>query len=148
MNSGVSVIETISGNRTRLVSRVTSKCLSGTNPDFRTRDASDVTVSDFFCDDLHARTIPAAEHKGIGKDPKGSEPLNSNLAYPFQLRGVAILLLNDYAARGLLDEEMLPLSKAGLNVIVDSAAPGRISAVLPLYPVQPLHQIAWRVEQK
>jgi hypothetical protein len=43
---------------------------------------------------------------------------------------------------------MLPLSKAGLNVIVDSAAPGRISAVLPLYPVQPLHQIAWRVEQK
>ena len=51
LNNGITPITTVNGEA-RIVRSITSYCISGSNPDYRTLDVGDASFPDYACDDL------------------------------------------------------------------------------------------------
>lgn len=145
LNAGITPIGVLSAGRTYLVKRCTTRFLNGANPDYRIRDAHKVTICDRYADDLAAKELAQLSGKNVGDDPKKNEEPNPNTVTPRVYKALINRLSRDYAELGLLQrvDEII----GGTIVIRELAPTTRLSAQIPLQPVDILDQTAAQINQ-
>lgn len=145
LNAGVTPIG-IRKNSTYLVSRITTRYLNGATVDYRIRDAHKVTVCDRYVDDLIAKAASNLRNKKIANDPIKNEPVpGPGVVTPRVVKALIDRLSQDYAENDLLQN--VTEIKANTLVIREVAPTTRISARVPLQPIDVLHQVAFLVDQ-
>ena len=146
LNSGLSPIGTHSNGKTYLVNRITSRSLTGATPDYRIRGAHKVTIADFFGDDLVAKTSLNMAGFRIADDSlPGAPPAPPGVATPSLWRGLIYGLLDRYSELGLVQN--VDAIKAGVVVQRELSPTTRMTARIPLQPVDNLEQTAAAVDQ-
>lgn len=147
LNAGVTPIG-VRKNSTYLVSRVTTKYYGSSTSvvDYRVRDAHKVTICDRYVDDLIAKAASALRGKTVANDPVKNEPTpGPGVVTPRVVKALIDRLSQDYAENNLLQN--VSEIKANTVVIRESAPTTRISARIPLQPIDVLHQVAFLVDQ-
>lgn len=146
LNSGVSPISTLAGGRTQLVRRITTYFLNGSTNDYRCRDASQVTISDFFADDVSVAATLRFAGKTIGNDPAPGQPLPPPTTItPRQYRSLINEFIALYNNRALLQDAADTI--ASTVVLRETSPSTRLSAQVPLQPIEILLQIGLVVNQ-
>lgn len=146
LNNGVTPIGMNPNSSTFLVNRITTRSLSGAVPDYRIRAAHKVTICDFFADDLQAKAALQNAGKRIANDPpQGVRMPGPQVVTPSVFRGQIVSLLNDYDSNDLLQN--LDQIKQGLIVQRETSPSTRMTARVPLQPIDNLEQIAVAVDQ-
>lgn len=146
LNNGLSPIGVNPTGTTYLVNRITSRSLSGSTADYRIRASHKVTICDFFADDLQAKAILENAGKRIANDPaEGVQLPGPQVVTPSIFRGQIYSLLNSYDANDLLQN--LADIKAGTIVQREAVPSTRMTARIPLQPIDNLEQIAVAVDQ-
>lgn len=146
LNNGLTPIAVNPNGTTYLVNRITSRSLSGSTADYRIRPAHKVTICDFFADDLHAKATLQNAGKRIANDPpRGARPPGPSVITPTIFQGQIFALLNDYDQNDLLQN--LDQIKTGTVVQRETSPSTRMSARIPLQPIDNLEQIAVAVDQ-
>lgn len=146
LNNGLSPIAVTSAGSTYLVDRITSRSLSGATADYRIRDAHKVTICDFFADDVQAKAALQMAGKRIANDPpEGAKAPGPQVATPSTFRGLIVSVLNSYANNDLLQN--VEQIKAGLIVQRETNPSTRMSARVPLQPIDNFEQAAVAVDQ-
>lgn len=145
LNAGVTPIG-VRKNSTYLVSRITTRYLNGANVDYRIRDAHKVTVCDRYVDDLIAKAAASLRGKTIANDPVKNEPTpGPGVVTPRVVKALIDRLSQDYAENDLLQN--VSEIKANTLVVRESSPTTRMSARIPLQPIDVLHQVAFLVDQ-
>lgn len=145
LNSGLTPIRIQDGGRTSLVRRITTRFKSGSTLDYRIRDSHKVTVEDRFADDLRARTALTMAGKQISQDPVGNEPPVPNAITPTAYRNLVRQLIREYGDNGLLSDVATIINQT--IVQIESSTPDRITAYIPLRPINTWNQTAIRIDQ-
>lgn len=146
LNAGLSAIGVGSGGSTFLYKRVTTRFKNGANVDYRIREANKVTIEDFFADELMLAVQAAMDGKNIGDDPaKGQPEPAPNVATPRLLKSIINSKLRDYFGKGLIQD--LPATIQNTLVQRETSPTNRMSAMIPLKPVDPWDQAAIRIDQ-
>lgn len=146
LNSGLTPIAVSSGGSTYLVKRITTRFLTSSQPDYRIRDPHKVTISDRYADDLQAKARTQLRGKNIGDDPRANEPEPApNVVTPRNVKAMINRLTVDYGENGLLQQ----VSTITAETLVQRASSPttRISAQIPLRPVDILDQVAIQINQ-
>lgn len=147
LNQGVTPIAFTDGGAPYVVRAVTSQCKSGSNFDYRVRDAHIVTVADRFTNDLVVKLALSPWSK-ITRDPTGNRPEPaSEFATPRRIKATIEQLLSDYASNGWIDPASLPSLIAGTVVGQDPSLPSRMNIQVPLMAAILLHQHALLVKE-
>lgn len=147
LNQGVTPISYTDGGAPFVVRAVTSQCKSGSNFDYRVRDAHIVTVADRFTADLVAR-VNAAPWTKITRDPTGNRPEpGAEFCTPRRMKALVEQLLSDYASAGWIDPASLDKAIAGTVCGPDPLVPTRMNTSIPLYSAILLHQHALLVKE-
>lgn len=134
------------GGASYLVKRVTTRSMNGSTPDPRIRDAHKVTICDFFTDDLVAKTELQFSGKDLADAPAtGQAPPGPNVVTPQNYRDAIFQLLTEYAGNDQL--QRLAEIKAGVVVQREATPPTRLSARIPLQPIDIADQFAVAVDQ-
>lgn len=144
--NGITPIAVSRPGVTYLVSRVTTRSLSGAVYDPRIKDAHKVTICDFYADDLLNKANLEMGGKAIGDDVALGQRLpGATVVTPKMFKNIIIKLTSDYGNRDLLQniEEI----KAGIQVVREVSPSTRLSARIPLQPIDVLHQTATNVDQ-
>lgn len=129
-----------------LVKRVTSRSLSGAVADYRIRDAHKVTVCDFFTDDVIVAASLGFSGKVVGNDPgPGQVPPGSLVVTPRVFKSLISGLVVKYGNNSLLQNVAAIL--AATVVVKETSPPTRISALIPLQPIDILDQVGVVVNQ-
>lgn len=146
LNNGLTPLGVNPNGSTYIVNRITSRSLSGSTADYRIRPAHKVTICDFFADDLQAKAILQNAGKRIANDPpKGARVPGPSVCTPSQFQGQIFGLLNQYDENDLLQN--LADIKAGTIVQRETSPSTRMTARIPLQPVDNLEQMAVAVDQ-
>jgi phage tail sheath gpL-like len=146
LNNGISPIGMNPNGTTYLVNRITTRSLSGSVADYRIRPAHKVTICDYFADDIQAKAALQNAGKRIANDPpQGGKTPGPLVVTPSIFRGQIVSLLNDYNERDLLQN--IDEIKAGLVVQRETTPSSRMSARVPLQPIDNLEQMAIAVDQ-
>lgn len=146
LNSGITPIGVFANGNTYLVSRITTRFLNGSNVDYRIRDAHKVTICDRYSDDLQAKYALQFRGKQIGDDPVKNQPTpGANVVTPRVLKAAINRLTHDYEENDLLQR----VGEIIANTIVqrESSPSTRMSAQIPLFTADVLHQIATQINQ-
>ena len=147
LNQGVTPIAFTDGGAPYIVRAVTTQCKSGSNFDYRVRDAHIVTVPDRFTADLLARVATAPWTK-ITRDPTGNRPEpGAAFCTPRRMKSLVERLLSDYVSAGWLDPVKLADMIAGTVCGQDPLVPSRMNTSIPLYSAILLHQHALLVKE-
>lgn len=146
LQNGITPIASNPNGTTYMVKRITTRSLNGSNADYRIRDAHKVTVCDFFSDDLIAKTVLQYSGKDIADDPPegGREP-GPQVVTPSRYRACVFRLLTDYDENDQLDD--VAAIKAGTIVQRESSPRTRMSALVPMRPIDIADQFAIQVNQ-
>lgn len=146
LNAGLSPIGVGDAGTTYLYKRVTSRFKNGAVVDYRIREAGKVTIEDFFGDDLQIQVTAAMDGKVIGDDPvKGQPEPAPSVATPRVLKSIINRLLREYFDKGLIQNVATTIAN---TVVQREVSPtNRMSALIPLEPVDPWDQAALRVDQ-
>lgn len=144
LNAGLTPIGVRNG-RTYLVKRITTRFLSGSTVDYRARDAHKVTVCDRYADDLLVKAASQLRGKSIGDDPKKNESLPGTVITPRVVKAMINRLTRDYGEDGLVQR----VAEIILGTIVqrETSPATRMSAQIPLQPIDILDQVAMQVNQ-
>lgn len=146
LNNGISPIGVSTNGSSYLVNRITTRSLNGATNDYRIRAAHKVTICDFFGDDLLAKTVLQFSGKRIMDDPaKGQRPPGGSVLTPTVYKGAILGLLDLYDSNDLLDN--LALIKSGLVVQREVSPSTRMSARIPLRPIENAEQFAIALDQ-
>jgi phage tail sheath gpL-like len=146
LNNGITPIAVNPNNTTYLVQRITTRSLSGAVADYRIRPAHKVTICDFFSDDLHAKAALGFSGKRIANDPPpGARTPGPSVVTPSDFRGLIYSVLNDYEENDLLQN--VADIKTGTVVQRETSPTTRMTARVPLQPVDNLEQMAVAVDQ-
>jgi phage tail sheath gpL-like len=147
LNQGVTPLSYTDGGQPFIVRAVTTQCKSGSNFDYRVRDAHIVTVGDRFTADAVAK-LAASPWTKITRDPVGSakEP-GPEFATPRRVKAMYEQLLSDYASNGWIDPAKLATAIEGTQVGQDPIVPSRMNSSIPLYSAILLHQHALLVKE-
>jgi phage tail sheath gpL-like len=146
LNAGLSPIGVGAAGTSFLFKRVTTRFKNGSVVDYRIREANKVTIEDFFADDLQIQVVAAMDGKVIGDDPiKGQPEPAPTVATPRVLKSIINRLLREYSDKGLIQNLVDTIQ----NTIVqrETSPTNRMSAVVPLQPVDSWDQAAIRVDQ-
>lgn len=147
LNQGVTPIAYTDGGAPYIVRAVTSRCKSGSNFDYRVRDAHIVTVTDRFTADLVAK-VAAAPWTKVTRDPTGNRPEpGPEFCTPRRMKALIEQLVSDYASAGWIDPARLGDIIAGTVVGQDPLVPSRLNTSVPLYAAILLHQHALLVKE-
>ncbi len=146
LNNGVSPIGVNPNGSTYLVNRITTRSLNGSNNDYRIRDSHKVTICDFFGDDLLAKVSLNFAGKRIADDPPdGARAPGPLVVTPRIFKGAIFGLIDVYDLNDLLQD--VPVIKAS-TVVQRETNPGtRMSARIPLRPIDDFFQAALAVDQ-
>jgi len=145
LNAGVTPIGVRSSGNTYIVKRITSRYKNGAVVDYRIRDAHKVTVCDRYGDDLIAKAAAQFRGKKIGDVPVTDAPIDPNVVTIVPVKAAVNQLTSDYGANGLVDPAKVAEIQA--QTLVQRDSPTRISAKIPLQPIDILDQLAFRVDQ-
>ncbi len=145
LNNGLTPLQVQKAGRTSLVKRVTTRSLNGAVNDYRIADAGKVTICDYFADDLYNILTLQFGRKLIGNDPAQGQPSPApGVITPSLVRPTIVNLINFYANLGLIDG---PSVIKGLVVQRESAPTSRMTARVPLFTNDPLHQFGIAIDQ-
>lgn len=146
LNNGITPVGVNQNGSTYLVMRCTTKSLNGATNDYRIRDSHKVTVCDFYGDDLKTKTALQFAGKSVGNDPvSGQRPPGANVATPRVLLAAINKLTDEYGAKDLL--QSVDQIKAETVSIRESSPSTRLTARVPLRPIDVLHQIGIKISQ-
>lgn len=147
LNQGVTPLAFTDGGAPYIVRAVTTQCKSGSNFDYRVRDAHIVTVAYRFTADL-VNKLALAPWTKITRDPTGNRPEpGPEFATPRRVKAMIEQLLSDYASAGWIDPASLATAIAGTVVGQDPIVPSRMNISVPLYSAILLHQHALLVKE-
>jgi phage tail sheath gpL-like len=146
LNGGVTPIGVLATGATYIVSRITTRSLNGSTVDYRIRDSHKVTICDRYADDLKAKETAQLSGKNVVNDPgpNDADP-GPNCVSPRNYRALINRLTRDYDENGLLQN--VATIVANTQVSRNSSPTTRMSALIPLQPVDVLHQIAASIQQ-
>lgn len=148
LNNGVTPIAVDTRGKTYLVNRITTKSQTGGVADYRIRDAHKVTITDFFADDVGAKTsLQYSGRKIAGDPPKGKAPPGRDFVWPALYRTMLTSLVDDYNDNGLLDPDKVDAIKKGIDVRRGTNPTTRMGVRVPLYTVDNALQFAIAVDQ-
>jgi phage tail sheath gpL-like len=146
LNNGITPIGANPTNTTYLVNRITTRSLSGSTADYRIRAAHKVTICDFFADDLQAKATLQNAGKRIANDPpEGAKTPGPQVVTPSGFRSQIFQVLNSYGENDLLQN--LDQIKEGTIVQRETSPSTRMTARIPLQPIDNLEQIGIAVDQ-
>jgi phage tail sheath gpL-like len=146
LNAGLTPIGVYASGATYLVKRITSRFLNGAIVDYRIRDAHKVTVCDRYTADLIAKAASVLRGKSLADDPKRNEPTpGPSVVTPRVVKALINRLTRDYGENDLLQR----VANILLDTIVirETTPTTRISAQIPLQPIDILDQVAFQVNQ-
>jgi len=110
------------------------------------RDAHKVTITDFFAADVAAKTVLQMGGKRIANDPiQGQRPPGPNVVTPIVYKQLILTVIDQYDANDLLQN--VAAIKAGLIVQRETSPTTRMSARVPLQPVDNALSFAVAVDQ-
>lgn len=138
LNNGLSPISVLKKNgATKLVNRITTRSLNGSQQDYRIRPAHKRTICDFFADDLGAVLTSRFADKKIGDDvPQGTPPLGSDFVTPERMKGAVVGLINTYDANGNWDPLGAARMKENLYIARQVSNPARMGVRINAEPVE------------
>ncbi|WP_437767181.1 hypothetical protein WMF27_20525 [Sorangium sp. So ce281] len=146
LNSGLTPIGVRTSGATYLVKRITTRFLNGSNVDHRIRDAHKVTICDRYTDDLIAKAAASLRGKQIADDPKKNEPVpGPTVVTPRVLKALINRVTRDYGENDLLQRVGEIIN--GTLAIREASPTTRLSAQIPLQPIDILDQVALQVNQ-
>lgn len=146
LNNGVTPIASSASGASYLVKLITSYSLNGSNPDYRVRDWHKVSVCDRYTDDLLSDAAAMLRGKTVAADPVQNEAAPVGAVTPAVFKTIINRKSRDYFEAGLLKN--IAQIIANTQVQYDSVgAPNRISALIPLEPIDVLDQVAMSVQQ-
>lgn len=146
LNAGLTPIGVRSAARTYLVKRVTTRFMNGSVVDYRIRDAHKVTVCDRYVDDLLAKAAATMRGKEIANDPQKNEPVpGPTVITPRVVKAAINRLTRDYGELSLL--QLVNTIIANTIVIREASPTTRMSAQIPLTPIDILDQVAFQANQ-
>jgi len=146
LQNGVTPIASNANGTTYMVKRITTRSLSGSTADYRIRDAHKVTVCDFFGDDLIAKTVLNFAGKDLADDPpQGARQPGPQVVTPSRYQAAVFRLINDYDENDQLKN--VAAIKAGTIVQRETSPSTRISALIPLQPIDIADTFALMVNQ-
>lgn len=146
LENGITPIAVALNGTTTIVKRITTRCLNGSVPDFRIRDAHKRTICDRFGDDVRVAGVLQLSGKSIGDDPAaGQKPPGRQVITPRVMRALVIKKLREYAENDLLQN--VDQTIADLIVQRETASPTRMMARIPLQPIDILDQSGFVVDQ-
>ena len=146
LNNGISPIGVNANGSTYLVSMITTRSLSGAQPDFRTRDWHKVTVMDRYADDLGNKFSLQFAGKKIADDPAVGQRLpGPTVVTPRIVLAAINKLTDDYDNLDCLQNAAQ--IKANTQSIREASPTTRISNRIPLQPIDVLHQLASALDQ-
>ncbi len=146
LNNGLSPVGVNANGTTYLVNLITTRSLNGSVNDYRIRDHHKVTICDFFSDDVLVKIVLQHSGKAIGDDPvQGARPPGPTVLTPTIMRGTITGVVDVYDANDLLQD--VALIKAGLVVQRASSPRSRMTARIPLRPIDACFQFALDVQQ-
>lgn len=144
--NGLSPIGVNQNGSTYLVGRFTTYTLNGSVSDDRCRHACQVTIPDFYCDDLEIIAAQAMENRQIGDDPAdGADPAPPQVLTPSIFKTQVNSLTQRYGDLALC--EKIAETKLSTIVIREANPSTRMSVQVPLVPSKPIDQIALSVLQ-
>lgn len=144
LNNGLSAVGCLDNGRTYVARAVTTYCLNGSTPDYRTRDVHLVTVCDRYADDAKSKLQLQFSGKLLSEDPAEGVVLGPDVVTPKVLKAALNRLTQDYFNNSLLQN--VDTIKAN-TVVSISATPGRIMARVPLEVIDILAQVGVKVDQ-
>ena len=146
LNNGLTPIGVNANGKTYLVSRITTRSLTNALADYRIRDAHKVTICDFYGDDLQAKFSLQFAGKKIAPDPVKGQRIPGPTVVTPRIAKVAInKLTDDYDNADLLQNA--DVVKANTICIQEANPKTRLSAKIPLQPIDVLHQSALSIDQ-
>lgn len=149
LNNGLSPIAVVKKNgATKLVNRVTTRSLDGSQQDYRIRPAHKRTICDFFADDLGAVINERFGSSKIGDDvPNGTPPLGSEFVTPERMRGAVIGVINSYDSNGNWDPLGATRMKSNLEVARQVSNRARMGVRIEAEPVENFEQGLIQINQ-
>lgn len=146
LNAGLTPIGVLSGGRTHLVKRITTRFLNGSVTDYRVRDAHKITICDFYADDMLAKAAATMRGKTIAADPLKNEPVpGPNVLTPRVVKASINRLTRDYGENDLLQNVAIIINTTIVQRSV--ANKNRMTALVPLQPIDICDQVAFSVQQ-
>lgn len=146
LENGITPISVALNGTTRIVKRITTRCLNGSVSDFRIRDAHKRVICDRFGDDLLVKGTLQLAGKSLGNDPlDGQKPPGPNVVTPRVGKALVNALLREYAANDLIQNVDQTIADA--IVQRETASPTRLTARIPLQPIDILDQSGFVVDQ-
>lgn len=146
LNNGVTPIAASATGASYLVKLITTYSLNGSSPDYRVRDWHKVSVCDRYTDDLLGQVAALLRGKTVAADPLQNEAPPEGAVTPALLNAIINRKTRDYFEAGLLKNVAQII--ANTQVEYDSTnAPNRLSALIPLEPIDILDQVAFSVQQ-
>lgn len=138
LNNGLSPIAVVKKNgATKLVNRITTRSLNGSQQDYRIRSAHKRTICDFFADDLGAVLTTRFADKKIGDDvPQGTPPLGPDFVTPDRMKGAVVGVINTYDANGNWDPLGATRMKENLYIARQGSNPARMGVRINAEPVE------------
>jgi phage tail sheath gpL-like len=145
IKNGLTPIGVNPNGTTFIAKRCTTRCLNGSNPDFRSRDAHKVTICDYFADDWYAKLALNYQGKDLADDPvQGAHVPGSQVVTPLEVRGGLIQLLVDYNNNDQLKNFATTVKN---SVVQREASPTtRLSTRVPLECIDILDQTTTAVD--
>lgn len=146
LNNGLTPIGVNANGSTYLVKRITTRSLSGSNPDYRIRDSHKVTVCDRYGDDLQSKFALQFAGKKLADDPaQGQRVPGSDVATPRIVKAAVNKLTEDYGNLDLLQN--VSAIQDDTIVIRETSPRTRMSCRIPLQTIDILDQLAAAVDQ-
>lgn len=146
LQNGVTPIGCNANGSTYIVKRITTRCLNGSNPDFRIRDGHKVTVMDRLADDWKAKCAAQYTGKKIGDDPApGARTPGAEVVTPRVVKAGMTKLLRDYEGNDLL--ENVDATIDGMNVSRSSSPTTRMGVRVKVDVIDILDQVSSAFDQ-
>jgi len=148
LDNGVTPLTTTPDGRVVVVRSITTRCLNGSDPDYRTLDTSDAVVPDYVRRGLQLiwTTEFKANNPRVADDPaEGQRDRPAGVATPTRWAQRATKYLKDLEGASppiLIDVETNPV------IAEYNRAAKRIMAVVPVVPAPNQHQIGVSVRQQ
>src|SRR5262249_36094997 len=133
---------------TYIAKSITTRCLNGSNFDYRTRSTHQVSVLDRYADDLVARA-----QRFVGKKLMADPAIGGIVPDPSVVTPRIVLSMVNQLTVEYEENAWFPLPPAGQAdpittntiVIIDSTNPNRVSARIPAQPIFLLDQATFSI---
>lgn len=143
--NGITPIAVSKPGQSYLVKRITTRSLSGSVPDYRTRDSHIVTVCDFFGNEVVVQSTLSFSGSTVANDPApGQQVPGPAVVTPRIFKALLLGVTQDYAARDLIADSAQTIAQT----IVERGPANRLSALVPLKPIDLLDQIGIIISQQ